>query len=115
MAVYVDELMTIEARGAQAHRVGARHGHRWCHLFADSLDELHAVARRIGMKRAWFQNKRLPHYDLVPTRRAAAIRAGAIPLGRREAHVKRMELRARSVPGNQALATGQAKEEDRGT
>ena len=37
------------------------------------------MARKIGMKRAWFQAKPgFPHYDLVPTRRAAAIRAGAI-------------------------------------
>lgn len=56
---------------------------RWtesCHLYADTLDELHAFAARLGMKRAWFQHKpgRLPHYDLTATRRRQAVRLGAI-------------------------------------
>ena len=49
-----------------------------CHLYADSLEELHAFARKIGLKRSWFQNHRLmPHYDLTASRRAAAVLAGA--------------------------------------
>ncbi len=57
---------------------------RWCHLFADDVEELHVLAARIGMKRAWFQHRpgRLPHYDLVPPRRAAALAAGAVEVGR---------------------------------
>jgi hypothetical protein len=55
---------------------------RWkrsCHMYADSLEELHAMALSIGMKRAWFQDKeKLPHYDLVPSRRKQAVNAGAI-------------------------------------
>jgi hypothetical protein len=48
-------------------------------MFADTLEELHAMAGKIGMKRSWFQNHRLlPHYDLVPSRRAVAIRLGAV-------------------------------------
>lgn len=50
-----------------------------CHMYADTLDELHALASRIGMRRSWFQNKpSLPHYDLTPRKRNLAIRAGAI-------------------------------------
>lgn len=59
-----------------------------CHMFTDSADltELHQVAELIGMKRAWFQEHRVaPHYDLTPSRRAAAIAAGAVSVGRREA------------------------------
>ena len=53
---------------------------RWdksCHLFADSVDELHTFALRLGLKRAWFQSGRLPHYDLTVGVRTRAIRAGA--------------------------------------
>jgi hypothetical protein len=48
-------------------------------MYADTLEELHAMADAIGMKRAWFQNKpQLPHYDLVPARRAKAVKLGAV-------------------------------------
>jgi len=48
-------------------------------MYADTLDELHAMAAAIGMKRAWFQNKlSLPHYDLVQRRRDQAVRLGVV-------------------------------------
>jgi len=35
------------------------------HLLSDeSLNELHAFAQRVGLKRVWFQAKRIPHYDV---------------------------------------------------
>ena len=75
MAVLVDDLITYPDKP---------YGHnRWCHMASDlpgeaGLAELHALAARIGMRRAWFQNHRVfPHYDLVPSKRAAAIRCGA--------------------------------------
>jgi hypothetical protein len=77
---YVDELM--------------RHGWimygreiRSCHLFTDSaeLEELHALAARIGLKRGWFQAKSTPHYDLTALRRNAALAAGAVAVDRRQA------------------------------
>ena len=85
MSVYVDELFVAVAKESEARRVGARSGHQWCHLWTDGdLEELHAFAARIGMRRAWFQNHALlPHYDLVPSRRTKAIALGAIvaPVG----------------------------------
>lgn len=79
MSCYVDPLFAMEGRNAPVKRVGERHGHRWCHLWADSLEELHQLAGKIGMKPEWFQDKRgFPHYDLVPPRRAHALRLGAI-------------------------------------
>jgi hypothetical protein len=85
VAVFVDRLRTFGldayhgADKAQAIRVGEKHGHRWCHLFADTLDELLAFADRIGLRRSWFQRDRSGgHFDLNPTRRRAAVRAGAI-------------------------------------
>jgi hypothetical protein len=53
-------------------------------MFADTLEELHAFALTIGMKRAWFQNKpELPHYDLTEGRRAIAIKKGAVSVDHR--------------------------------
>ena len=50
-----------------------------CHMMADTLDELHAMAHLIGLKRAWFQNKpRYPHYDVSKGYRRLAVSQGAI-------------------------------------
>lgn len=51
----------------------------------DSLDELHAMADRIGIKRKWFQaDGSLPHYDICKSKRKLAVAFGAIEIGRRE-------------------------------
>ncbi len=52
---------------------------RWCHLATDgALEELHAFAARLGLKRRWFQGQAThPHDDLVPSKRAQALRLGA--------------------------------------
>jgi len=61
----------------------ARHpfrGYVMCHMIADSLEELHAMADRIGMERRWFQappKASHPHYDIPESKRARAIRFGA--------------------------------------
>lgn len=53
-----------------------------CHLLSDtSVDELHAFADRIGLRRAWFQTpEKCPHYDVSLGKRAAAVAAGAVHL-----------------------------------
>lgn len=47
-----------------------------------SADALHVMAQKIGMKRAWFQAQHADflHYDLVPPRRAAALKLGAVEI-----------------------------------
>ena len=53
---------------------------RWnggAHMLANDLDALHAMARKIGLRREWFQDKRFPHYDLTASRRQRAVAAGA--------------------------------------
>ncbi len=58
-----------------------------CHLIADSLEELHVIAAKIGLKREWYQpSSSGPHYDLTKSRRDLAIKAGAIPLDDRPFH-----------------------------
>ena len=91
MTVYVDELRTWpHARGV--FRAGS------CHLTADSIDELHAFAARIGLRRSWAQlppKHRVPHYDLVASKREAALAAGAAFVPAKEQAAKRIaELRA---------------------
>lgn len=57
-----------------------------CHLAADTLDELHSFAARLGMRRSWFQpgRGRHPHYDLVKSRRDRAVALGAIEVSGRD-------------------------------
>lgn len=78
MPVYVDPLM--HHGGSATFR-----WHESCHMYADTIEELHIFARSIGLRTAWFQNKRVPHYDLNRSRHAAAIRAGAVQHDRRQA------------------------------
>lgn len=92
MAVYVDSLFVGAATDAQARRVGAKNGDRWCHLMADSLEELHEFARKIGLKRRWFQGD---HYDLTPCRRIVAVRLGAQEVSSRKLVEIRRALRAK--------------------
>lgn len=75
---------------AQVGRINAR----WSHLFTDQDDqeELHKLARKIGMQRSWFQKgeylERAPwlcHYDVTDSKRRAAITAGAVPISWYEA------------------------------
>lgn len=55
-----------------------------CHMIADTANELHNMAAKIGMMRSWFQDRRVPHYDICMKRKALAIKAGAIEINRRQ-------------------------------
>lgn len=89
MTVYVDDFR-VRAR------VGGTVG-RWSHLTADTPDELHEFADRLGHRREWFQARcrsrscpvrggvcRHFHYDVVDTRRSRAISLGARTVTLRE-------------------------------
>jgi hypothetical protein len=55
-----------------------------CHMLADSPDELHEMADRLGIARKWYQrDASTPHYDLPKDKRAEAIAAGALEVDRR--------------------------------
>lgn len=84
--IYVDKLkIASNYKDLQAKKVGSRNNHEWCHMWSDNIDDLHNMAIAIGMKKKWFQNdRRLPHYDLSPSRRRKAIKLGAKEVGIRE-------------------------------
>jgi hypothetical protein len=88
--VYVDELIDW----------GWRLGHS-CHMLPHpdhtdlALAELHEMAEKIGLKRAWFQNKRWPHYDLTGSKRRLALAAGAVSI--KGTHYIRMSRDARQL------------------
>lgn len=80
MSVYVDDAVTLWR------------GRRWAHLMADTLDELHAMAERLGVPRRAFQDKHSgAHYDLTEELREQALRLGAIAISR---HRDRDQVRA---------------------
>ena len=82
MSVYVDSLIIFGGDDAPY----CFRNKPSCHMYADTLDELHIMASKIGLKRSWFQaNHHLMHYDLTPSKRALAVRLGAIEQTRNEA------------------------------
>jgi hypothetical protein len=53
------------------------------HMYADTPNELHAFAERLGLKRRWCSDHTQPgsallHYDLSPGKREEAVRLGAV-------------------------------------
>lgn len=50
------------------------------HILTTDLDELHALAEKIGLKREWFQDKTFPHYDVQRRKRELAIQNGAVEI-----------------------------------
>ncbi|MGH8777577.1 DUF4031 domain-containing protein [Paraburkholderia sp.] len=96
MAVYVDNARI------------AWQGRRWCHLVADSLDELHRFAMSLGLRRGWFQaHASLPHYDVTVEVRDIALSRGAQTADRRTLVMRgrqlRVELQAQTAHQNSQL------------
>lgn len=85
MSVYVDKA-NLKFRGMTMS-----------HMIADTLNELHAMADTIGVQRQWFQDPKtmkvsFPHYDIAASKKALAIKAGAIECDRMEFvnHMRRL-------------------------
>lgn len=55
-----------------------------CHLVADSLDELHDFAAKLGLQKRYFQDKSLPHYDVSLSKREKAVKLGAKEVSAKE-------------------------------
>ncbi len=80
MTVYLDDWR-------QPARLG-RVTDRWSHLVADTEEELHAFAARLGMRREWFQHKPArphhAHYDVPERARPDVLALGAVAVSWRE-------------------------------
>jgi len=80
MTVYVDNMRAQFGRMVM------------CHMWADTRDELFAMADRIGVARRWFQRPDYvgvpgmtaswEHFDIAQSKRALAVAAGAIETDR---------------------------------
>jgi|DEB0MinimDraft_3_1074331.scaffolds.fasta_scaffold35967_3 hypothetical protein len=71
MAVYVDDMRASYGRM------------KMCHMLADSVAELLAMADKIGVDRKWFQALSHPHFDVCLAKRKLAVQHGAIEVDRR--------------------------------
>lgn len=76
MTVYVDTMQVGYGRM------------KMCHMQADTLEELHAMADRIGVARKWFQcppKASHPHYDICMSKKRLAMSFGAEEISMRAA------------------------------
>lgn len=98
MTVYVDD-MHLDAMG----KLGRM---RMCHMIADTDEELHAMADKIGVQRKWFQKPGTPgrHYDIAMSKRALAVAAGAVEITMRQAASMCASRRVRGHLGEPAEA-----------
>ena len=73
MSCYVDAVRDYPGAGLRYSR--------FCHLLADTRDELHAMADRLGMPRRYFQDHPWRwHYDLPEPLHDLALELGAVEL-----------------------------------
>lgn len=58
----------------------------WCHMTADTTEELLEMAEKIGLKPQWIQHPGTwkEHFDVTEPRRRAAVANGAIEVAVRE-------------------------------
>ena len=82
MTVYVDDMYL--------HAMGKFGRMKMSHMIADTEDELHAMARRIGIARKWYQGD---HYDVAMNKRELAISFGAKAITLRECGVMAVHRR----------------------
>lgn len=76
MAIYVDDMRAKYGRLVL------------CHMLANSDEELHAMAAKIGVARKWWQSPEKTagsHYDIALSKKALAIQYGAIEITWRQA------------------------------
>jgi hypothetical protein len=94
VSCYVDRLIDYTGRVPYRHKV-------WCHLVADTDEELLACGAELGVSEAWLQGSRRwdHHFDLP-----AAFRSRALDLGAREVDFRFMGRRTRARRAALALS-----------
>jgi hypothetical protein len=87
MSVYVDDAYIP----AKVRSGSLTHDSRWCHLTADSTEELVAFAVSIGLQAKYIQYPGTwkEHFDVTAPKRRMAVAKGAVEVGYRE-HVMKM-------------------------
>lgn len=93
MTVYVDDMRAKFRRMVM------------CHMIADTEEDLHAMADRIGVARRWHQGD---HYDICVSKRRLAVKFGAHEITWRECGQivvrRRLAAAARELDGCRAPA-----------
>lgn len=75
MTVYVDDMTAGFGRM------------KMCHMIADTIEELHGMADKIGVARKWYQGPpktRNPHYDIALSKKALALANGAVLISQKQ-------------------------------
>lgn len=105
MTVYVDDVFI--------HATVGRITSRWCHLTADSTEELVSFARRIGLRPGWIQARGTwkEHFDVTEPKRRLAVANGAVEQTSREA-IQRLRGRDPRYGAGEAPAQPPAAAED---
>ena len=86
MTIYVDDMRAPYGRLIM------------CHMVADTEQELHTMADKIGVARKWYQGD---HYDIALSKRALAVQYGAVEITQRQhGHMRilRRELKLDHYP-----------------
>jgi len=91
MSVYVDDMRAPYGRL------------KMCHMIADSDEELHAMAAKIGVARKWWQSPEKTsgsHYDICLSKKNLAIQYGAIEITWRQTGAMNFRRRQTGQLGN---------------
>lgn len=91
MTVYVDDAFIP----AKVRSGSLTHNSRWCHLTADSSEELVAFAQDIGLHPKYIQYPGTwkEHFDVTESRRKRAVAKGAVEVSWRERTMQLAERR----------------------
>ena len=98
MTIYVDDMRTPYQMKRWPFRKMLM-----SHMFCDpveNVEELHEMADMIGVSRQWFQwlKKQFPHYGICQSKKALAIKYGAVETTRQEM-VKIVRARGEQITG----------------